>query len=221
MDELKIIKILVIGDNKTGKTSLINKIIFGTYDETYEETIDISFLTKIYKLSQNNYVKIELWDIPTSKIYNDEGVYFDIHGIFFIADMVNKESIDKILDIKKKLMATFNINVPSIFVLNKYDLIKPAKIKKKLMEKICSDYGFNDNIVISVKDNHNVATLVKLLLNKILRYDSKNNIFTDIELYDINKFSNNNDSDTNVDEKDIKLLLPKNNDEKECACTIS
>lgn len=56
------LKIIVVGNSGTGKTSFVNKWTKNIYNETYKATIMSEFGYKIYNHNGKIY-KIQLWDI--------------------------------------------------------------------------------------------------------------------------------------------------------------
>ena len=56
------LKILVIGDNNTGKTSIVNRYARGKFSNTYKATIACEFALKI-EVFEDTQVRVQLWDI--------------------------------------------------------------------------------------------------------------------------------------------------------------
>lgn len=58
---LKRTKIVLLGDQSVGKTSLITRFMYDTFDNTYQATIGIDFLSKTMYL-EDRTVRLQLWD---------------------------------------------------------------------------------------------------------------------------------------------------------------
>ena len=56
------LKIIVVGNSGTGKTSFVNKWIKDTFEETYKATVVSEFSYKIVDYKDKSY-KIQLWDL--------------------------------------------------------------------------------------------------------------------------------------------------------------
>ena len=54
-------KLVFLGDQFVGKTSIINRFLNNSYDTVYQATIGIDFLSKIYSVD-NKSIKLQLWD---------------------------------------------------------------------------------------------------------------------------------------------------------------
>ncbi len=56
------IKVVVLGNSGTGKTSLVNRWVHNTFCEHYKATIVSEFAYRIFEYQDKLY-KIQLWDI--------------------------------------------------------------------------------------------------------------------------------------------------------------
>ena len=56
------LKILIIGDQRTGKTTFANKYTKNIFEDEYKPTIVSEFNSKIYQKDGNLY-RIQLWDL--------------------------------------------------------------------------------------------------------------------------------------------------------------
>ena len=54
-------KLVFLGDIYVGKTSLINRFMYDTFDTNYQATIGIDFLSKNMYLGDRN-IRLQLWD---------------------------------------------------------------------------------------------------------------------------------------------------------------
>ncbi|KAI0748476.1 ras-domain-containing protein [Daedaleopsis nitida] len=65
---LKRSKIVLLGDQSVGKTSLITRFMYDTFDNTYQATIGIDFLSKAMYL-EDRTVRLQLWDTAGQERY--------------------------------------------------------------------------------------------------------------------------------------------------------
>eukprot|EP01112_Ceratiomyxa_fruticulosa_P022870 TRINITY_DN8518_c0_g1_i1.p1 TRINITY_DN8518_c0_g1~~TRINITY_DN8518_c0_g1_i1.p1 ORF type:complete len:232 (+),score=40.02 TRINITY_DN8518_c0_g1_i1:72-698(+) len=61
MDSLSKYKLVFLGDQSVGKTSIITRFMYDTFDSTYQATIGIDFLCKTMYL-EDRTVRLQLWD---------------------------------------------------------------------------------------------------------------------------------------------------------------
>ena len=63
MSKLKeMIKILIIGNSYTGKTSVVNRFVQNKFDEHYKATVACDFSMKIIKI-EDTELRLQLWDL--------------------------------------------------------------------------------------------------------------------------------------------------------------
>lgn len=56
------IKVLVIGNSFSGKTSFVNRFIHNKFDPNYKATVACDFSLKILKIEENE-IRLQLWDL--------------------------------------------------------------------------------------------------------------------------------------------------------------
>ena len=54
-------KIVFLGDQSVGKTSIINRFIYDTFEDVYQATIGIDFLSKPVYVDEKT-IRLQLWD---------------------------------------------------------------------------------------------------------------------------------------------------------------
>lgn len=54
-------KLVFLGDQGVGKTSLISRFMYDTFDNVYQATIGIDFLSKTMYL-EDRTVRLQIWD---------------------------------------------------------------------------------------------------------------------------------------------------------------
>ena len=90
------LKVIVIGDSGTGKTSFIWKWTKDTFDNKYKETIVADLAFKRFDIDEGRY-NIQLWDI-TGQDKNQSLTKIlakDSHGYIVMSDATNVETRKK------------------------------------------------------------------------------------------------------------------------------
>ncbi len=55
-------KIVFLGDQSVGKTSIITRFMYDSFDKNYQSTIGIDFLSKTMYLENDRSLRLQLWD---------------------------------------------------------------------------------------------------------------------------------------------------------------
>ncbi|GET85458.1 small GTP binding protein rab6-like protein [Leishmania tarentolae] len=55
-------KLVLLGDQSVGKTSIITRFMYDTFDQQYQPTIGIDFFSKTVHLEDDREVRLHLWD---------------------------------------------------------------------------------------------------------------------------------------------------------------
>jgi small GTP-binding protein len=178
-------KIIIIGDLKVGKTSLIRQYIDNKFDKYYTRTVDDDF--KITTLLINDKViKLQIWDLSYNyRIGKMPGInYKGKHSVFLLYDVTNRESFTN-LNYWLKQLNVFNDksntdynNRKIIIIGNKTDLIN----KREVLYEEAYNYAISNNTLyfeISCKDNINIKELFKYVAYFALESDNKKSIILD------------------------------------------
>ena len=168
------LKIIVVGNSGTGKTSFVNKWIKGTFDENYKATIVSEFSYKIFDYKDKSY-KIQLWDLAgmdqnicITKIFSK-----DSHGCIVLSDITDKST----LEISKKWKNTVDetarfldgTNIPSILIRNKIDLLENEDNNddEEEMKDFCEKNKFLRCFKTSAKTGTNIDEAMNFLISTI------------------------------------------------------
>ena len=163
------VTIMFLGDNDSGKTSVIKRFLTGQYNSLERTTIAQEYFNenKYYKFDNKIYkVKIQLVDnIVNSERLKDLDLSYLRHcdGIILVFDISNEKSIER-LSVWGGLIRDYKgKNVPLFLVPNKADLgNKPLDL-----DKICEKYEMIKMKDISCKDPNKTKEL-KQVLNSII-----------------------------------------------------
>ena len=168
------VTIMFLGDNDSGKTSIIKRFTTGQYNSLERTTITQEFFNenKYYKFDNKIYkVKVQMVD---NYIINNDLKAMDLSyikqcdGIILVYDISNEKSIER-LNIWGGLIRDNNDKkVPLFLVPNKADLEK----KPFDLDKICEKYEMIKMKDISCKDPDKIDELKKVL-NAIIKESYK------------------------------------------------
>ena len=145
-------KIIFVGDAATGKTSIINRIIENPFNEIYEISIGIDFMSKNIRFRGQN-TKIQIWDSAGQEKYKGliPSYIRNSSLVFLVYDVSRKESFDNIIN-----WINFVRNIEkTIMVLcgNKIDLTR--EVEKSEGEELAKKEGLLF-FECSAKTNENI-----------------------------------------------------------------
>ncbi|KAF9265688.1 GTP binding protein [Marasmius fiardii PR-910] len=177
-------KIVLLGDQSVGKTSLITRFMYDTFDNTYQATIGIDFLSKTMYL-EDRTVRLQLWDTAGQERFRslipsyirDSSVaivVFDItsasrlrdqlrmseRALIFRWDMIDRQSFLSTSKWIDDVRSERGNDVIIVLVGNKADLSDKRQVT--LEEATSTATGLNIMFMeTSAKAGHNVKTLFK------------------------------------------------------------
>ncbi|KAG9018934.1 Ras- protein RABH1b [Tulasnella sp. 427] len=158
---LKRTKIVLLGDQSVGKTSLITRFMYDTFDNTYQATIGIDFLSKTMYL-EDRTVRLQLWDTAGQERFRSliPSYIRDSSVAIVVFDITNRASFlstSKWIDDVKSERGN---EVIIVLVGNKADLSDKRQVT--LEEATAKATELNIMFMeTSAKAGHNVKSLFK------------------------------------------------------------
>ena len=157
------IKIVVLGNSGTGKTSFCNLWVNNVFNEEYKPTIMSEFSFKMYNY-KGNYYKVQIWDLAgqDKNIYTSKVFTKGAHGCLILYDAENQDSFENTIKWKKSIdeNTTFidETPLPITLVQNKIDLVDPENLEKdeEELKKFVEDNGFLTFSRTSCKNRQNI-----------------------------------------------------------------
>ena len=172
----KILKVLVVGEMGTGKTSLIRQYVQGFFSEFYKTTIGVDFATKELEWDEKTTVSLQLWDIAGQERYgNMTRVYYqEAVAAFVVFDVTRLQSLDMVKewkkDIDEKVLTSLDKPIPCLLLGNKIDLCPDGKWAKtpEEMEEFCKENNFLHFFETSARHRTNVDEAAKYLVKYVM-----------------------------------------------------
>lgn len=181
--ESVLLKILVLGDTRVGKTSFLKTYSTGECPKEYKRTFGVDFVSAHLNLAENFDVNLHFWDLSGYLQKDQLSTYFrDAHGAIIIFDE-RSESKANIVKWKELLdeKATFNgirRSPPIILVHNKVDLIcsRSSEYPREELTAIAAQFGFIASYPCSTIHNWNIKPIVaKLVKETVHELKTKHN----------------------------------------------
>jgi len=208
VDEIKY-KLIVIGDENVGKTSIINRFKSNQFTGEYEPTVGLDFQSMSLYIDDQN-VTLLLYDTAGQEKYRSLIPLYtkDAHIIFLIYDISNYDSFT---NVEKWYDSLSNVNKEeAIFFLvgNKVDLVEERKVKEEEGKEFADQHNFIFQEMSALTGDG----IQELFMNKLL---------TQIRTHLLNKDKFNQEQE----EENLRLKLQgssekilRNQKNKKCCC---
>ena len=153
-------KILLIGSNSVGKTSILSRYIKNEFRENYKCTIKAEFCVKIVNLNNTTQAKLNIWDTVGEEKFRaiTSQYYKESNGIFLVYDISNRESFDNVDIWMEDIKNYAPENCVVILVGNKSDLVSERAVTVQEGKNKAAQYGilFKE---VSAKNGDNILLI--------------------------------------------------------------
>ncbi|MFQ6106767.1 MAG: GTP-binding protein [Thermoplasmata archaeon] len=139
-------KVCLVGEPSVGKTSLVRRFVFNTFDPKYFSTIGTNIWKKklnlVHPLNNSTLdVDMIVWDIMGQKQFRDllrDAYFFGAKGVIVVCDSTRRETFDKLIHWVEAVTEVTG-DIPKYLIANKMDLGKMA-FKESEMAEIAGTY---------------------------------------------------------------------------------
>ena len=169
------IKVVIYGPARSGKTTLIKRIVelgkefwrahVRSIEDIEGNTLFFDFAPFQYK---NRPLALDMYTVPGKRIhlYQRETLLKGADVIIFVADY-QEDRLDDNLASLEELERIVNSKIPVIIVLNKYDLVYRFP-REKFIPKIPKNLNVKEILNTSAKLDYNVDKLFKYVIETAL-----------------------------------------------------
>jgi len=168
------LKIIIVGDSGTGKTSFVNRYILNKFVDNYQATIATQFSSKILQINDITY-RLQFWDIAgqdrnvaTTNIFCKNA-----NGIVLCSEINDKETLKNTVIWKKSIEQNIDVtNVPMIIIQNKCDLLGNESEYDKDIQEL-KEFGKKNGVVNSFRtsalNGYGIKESMEFLINEIIK----------------------------------------------------
>ena len=210
VEDLIKLKLIVVGNQGTGKSCILNRFINETFDEKYQATIGLDFQSKNITIHDQD-VRLIIYDTAGQEKFRSLIPMYirEAQIILLVYDITDKESFDAMPNWIQEVKEVINKEVVFALIGNKIDLESQRNVSyeegKKLAEK--NNFVFQE---VSAKTGKNFENLFEVQIfesvyNKFRREFEKRE-----EGMEQPNFETNDNTNDNNDKK-VKLESDNNN----------
>lgn len=99
-EDIKVLKVVLLGEAGVGKTCLIDRFICDSFNKNSLSTTNASYAEKVVKFEEchNQSLKYEIWDTAGQELYKGltKIFYKDAGAALLVYDITRKRSFDEI-----------------------------------------------------------------------------------------------------------------------------
>ena len=216
VEELLKLKLIVVGNQGTGKSCILNRFINDSFDENYQATIGLDFHSKIVTI-HNQDIRLILYDTAGQEKFRSLIPMYirEAQIILLIYDITNKNSFDSIPNWMEEISEVKKNDIIYALVGNKIDLEKQRAVSFEEGKKFADENKllFQE---VSAKSGANIGNLFEVqiyenIYNKFKNEFDKRENNTNGDGYQ----ENYGNSKENVHVNNINAKLGKDGNNKE------
>ncbi|OWF55053.1 ras-related protein Rab-28-like [Mizuhopecten yessoensis] len=168
----KQLKIVIMGDGSSGKTSIATRYSQEQFGRQYKQTIGLDFFLKRIILPGNVHVALQVWDIGGQTLGGKmlENYIYGSNGIVLVYDITNYASFENVEDWYSSVKKVFgrDTKIPHMALVgNKVDLEHMRTVKMDKHQKFAQEKGMSSHFV-SAKTGDSVSLCFQRVAAEIL-----------------------------------------------------
>lgn len=135
-------KVVLLGEGRVGKTSLVVRYMKNEFTETHPPTIQAAFLSKRI-IVDGHRVTLNIWDTAGQERFHALGpiYYRDADAALLVFDITDTESFDRVKSWVKELKTTAGRDIVLTIAANKLDLESNRQVLKETVLQYASTIG--------------------------------------------------------------------------------
>lgn len=154
-------KLVFLGEQSVGKTSLITRFMYDSFDSTYQATIGIDFLSKTVIVGDNQ-IRLQIWDTAGTERFRSliPNYIRDLSAAVAVYDISSSASFAEINRWIDDVRREKGDDVVIFLCGNKTDLAEKRRISMEQGMHRARELGV-DFVETSAKSGHNVKKLFR------------------------------------------------------------
>ncbi|XP_042042271.1 ras-related protein RABH1e-like [Salvia splendens] len=186
-------KLVFIGDQSVGKTSIITRFMYDKFDTTYQATIGIDFLSKTMYL-EDRTVRLQLWDTAGQERFRSliPSYIRDSSVAVVVYDVANRQSFINTTKWIEEVRTERGGDVIIVLVGNKTDLVEKRQVSIEEGDNKAREIGIMF-LETSAKAGFNIKPLFRKIASALPGMETLSSTNKE-DMVDVNLKSNANSS---------------------------
>ena len=175
-------KIVIIGDQHVGKTSILSKYKYETIEEGYAPTVGIDFITKNVFL-EDKTIRLIMWDTAGQERFKSliPSYLKNAHSIILTYDITSKSSFSSLPKWIEDIKSHVQEGVFFVLCGNKLDLKNKRQVSFEEAEKFAQNHNLT-YIETSAISGEGIKKLFDVITHSF--YDGGNNLANESQIKD-------------------------------------
>jgi len=193
-------KLVFLGDQSVGKTSIITRFMYDTFDSTYQATIGIDFLSKTMYL-EDRTVRLQLWDTAGQERFRSliPSYIRDSSVAVVVYDITNRNSFLNTAKWIDDVRTERGTDVVMMLVGNKTDLADKRQVSVEEGETRAKEHDIMF-IETSAKAGFNIKALFRKVASALPGMENTQLTKTDVNPINVQIQPDNNANTTKPEE---------------------
>mmetsp|Transcript_13985 Transcript_13985/g.40243 ORF Transcript_13985/g.40243 Transcript_13985/m.40243 type:complete len:211 (-) Transcript_13985:59-691(-) len=135
-------KLVFVGDVQVGKTSIIGRYVYGVFNDTYQNTVGIDFLSKSIRL-EGRAIRLQLWDTAGQERFRSliPSYIRDASAVMVVYDITRKASFSSVSGWVQNIREQQGPDARIVLVGNKSDLSDSREVQTSEGEDLAKQIG--------------------------------------------------------------------------------
>ncbi|KAK1444776.1 hypothetical protein BgAZ_106820 [Babesia gibsoni] len=199
------IKIVLLGEQSTGKTSIVTRFVYDHFVQQYAATIGIDFLSKVVTVNGKT-MRLQLWDTAGQERFRTlmPSYIRDSSAAIVVYDITNRESFERVKEWVKDIKELRGDKAIIVIVGNKTDLLDKRKVSYDEGEE---EAGKLECLFCetSAKNGDNINDLFNTMATELLK--NLEPVPVNDKLVDIDLKGSSNDTPSNCSDRTKNTYL--------------
>ena len=154
--KLREYKVVLVGETGVGKTNLITRYIYNTFDQNQVSTVSATYAKKTIKRNDGNEIILQIWDTAGQESYRGltQLFYRNAAGIIIVYDITRKNTFEEIKNYwLKQVKENASKEAKIAIVGNKNDLFTKGEVDEEECRAFAEKIGAMFQLTSALNSN--------------------------------------------------------------------